>query len=161
METQSKVLVCGRYRLDLRYPLIMGIVNVTDDSFSGDGLGDDPRRAVAHGRRLVEEGAAMLDIGGESSRPGAEPISIERELARVLPVMEGLRDCGVPLSVDTVKPEVMSAVIAAGADMLAVVTDLFDAMDIRRRAGEFMQLFNRPEPTPEIRCADFTPQGAK
>jgi len=96
----------------------MGIVNVTADSFSGDGLAGEPQRAVAQGRRMVEEGAGMLDIGGESSRPGAEPMSVERELARVLPVIEGLRACGVPLSVDTVKPEVMAAAIAAGADMI-------------------------------------------
>ncbi|HTY98445.1 MAG TPA: dihydropteroate synthase [Rhodocyclaceae bacterium] len=118
MESKKFVLDCGRFRLDLQHPLIMGIVNVTDDSFSGDGLGADPRRAVEQGLRLVEEGAGMLDIGGESSRPGAEPVSVGQELARVLPVLEGLRDCGVPLSVDTVKPEVMAAAIAAGADMI-------------------------------------------
>lgn len=96
----------------------MGIVNVTDDSFSGDGLGNDAVRAIAHGRYLVEEGADILDIGGESSRPGAVPVTQEQEMARVLPVLEGLRDCGVPLSVDTVKPVVMQAALAAGADMI-------------------------------------------
>ena len=102
----------------------MGIVNLTDDSFSGDGLGADTARAIAHGRRLVEEGADMLDIGGESSRPGALPISQEQELARVLPVLEGLRDCGVPLSIDTLKPAVMQAALAAGADMINDITAL-------------------------------------
>lgn len=96
----------------------MGIVNVTDDSFSGDGLGAQTGRAIAQGRRLVEEGADILDIGGESSRPGALPVSLEQELARVLPVLEGLRDCGVPLSVDTLKPAVMQAALLAGADMI-------------------------------------------
>lgn len=96
----------------------MGIVNVTDDSFSGDGLRGDPRCAIDQGRRMVEEGAHLLDIGGESSRPGAAPVPAGQELDRVLPVIEGLRDCGVPLSVDTAKPEVMHAALAAGADMI-------------------------------------------
>jgi dihydropteroate synthase len=96
----------------------MGIVNVTDDSFSGDGLGGDAERAIAHGLRLVEEGAHLLDIGGESSRPGAPPVSARQELVRLLPVLAGLRDCGVPLSVDTLKAEVMREVLAAGADLI-------------------------------------------
>ncbi len=108
----------GHYRLSFARPLIMGIVNVTTDSFSGDGLAEDPRRAVDHGRRLVAEGADLLDIGAESSRPGAVPVPLEEELGRLIPVIERLRDCGVPLSVDTVKPEVMRAAIAAGAAMI-------------------------------------------
>ena len=96
----------------------MGIVNLTDDSFSGDGLSSDTGGAIAHGLRLIEEGAAILDIGGESSRPGAQPVSVQQELDRVLPVIAGLRDCGVPLSVDTLKSEVMRAALAAGADMI-------------------------------------------
>ena len=120
----SYLLRCGRFEIDLTRPRIMGIVNLTDDSFSGDGLGADTARAIAHGRRLVEEGADMLDIGGESSRPGALPISQEQELARVLPVLEGLRDCGVPLSIDTLKPAVMQAALAAGADMINDITAL-------------------------------------
>jgi len=111
-------LHCGRFSLSLEKPLIMGIVNLTDHSFSGDGLGGDPQRAITHGLRLVEEGAHILDIGAESSRPGAPPVSVQQELERLLPVMTGLRDCGVPLSVDTVKPEVMREVLAAGADMI-------------------------------------------
>jgi len=111
-------LDCGKYRIAFERPLIMGIVNVTADSFSGDGLADDPERAVAHGLRLVAEGADLLDIGAESSRPGAIPVSLAEELRRLIPVMERLRHCGVPLSVDTVKPEVMRAAIAAGAAMI-------------------------------------------
>lgn len=111
-------LHCGRFLLSLDQPLIMGIVNVTDDSFSGDGLGGDSARAVEQGLRLVGEGAHMLDLGGESSRPGAQPVSAQQELDRLLPVVEGLRDCGVPLSIDTLKPAVMRAVLAAGADMI-------------------------------------------
>lgn len=102
----------------------MGIVNLTDDSFSGDGLCGDAARAIEQGLRLVEEGAHLLDIGGESSRPGAQPVSAQQELDRLLPVVEGLLDCGVPLSVDTLKTEVMRAVLAAGADMINDITAL-------------------------------------
>jgi dihydropteroate synthase len=112
------LLRCGRFRLDLGRPQIMAIVNLTDDSFSGDGLHGGTRSAVEQGLRMIEEGADLLDIGGESSRPGAQPVSLQKELDRVLPVVEALRDCGRPLSVDTVKPEVMSAALAAGADMI-------------------------------------------
>ena len=96
----------------------MGIVNLTDDSFSGDGLRGHVDAAVAQGMRLVEEGADILDLGAESSRPGAVPVPAQQELERLLPVIDALRDCGVPLSVDTVKPEVMRAALAAGADMI-------------------------------------------
>jgi dihydropteroate synthase len=96
----------------------MGIVNLTDDSFSGDGMRGQAANAVAQGLRMVEEGAHILDLGAESSRPGAMPVSVQAELDRLMPVIEGLRDCGVPLSIDTVKPEVMRAAIAASADMI-------------------------------------------
>lgn len=109
---------CGRYLLDVRRPLLMGIVNLTDDSFSGDGWRGDAEAAIAHGLQLVEEGAHILDLGAESSRPGAQAIATRQEIDRLLPVLEGLASCGVPLSVDTVKPEVMRAVLAAGADMI-------------------------------------------
>ncbi|HEX5392618.1 MAG TPA: dihydropteroate synthase [Rhodocyclaceae bacterium] len=111
-------LQCGRYVLDLSRPLIMGIVNVTGDSFSGDGVLGNAARAIEQGYRMKEEGAHILDIGGESSRPGAAPVSIQEELDRVIPVVEGLARCGLPLSVDTVKPEVMAAALAAGADLI-------------------------------------------
>ena len=112
-------LNCGSYLLNLDRPLIMGIVNVTADSFSGDGhaqrgLSD----ALRHAEGLIAEGADMLDIGGESSRPGALPVSEAEELDRVIPLIEALRGCGLPLSVDTVKPGVMCAAIAAGADLI-------------------------------------------
>lgn len=109
---------CGRHVLNAERPLIMGIVNLTDDSFSGDGLHGDTEAAVAKGRRLVAEGAQILDLGAESSRPGAIPISGRQEIDRLLPVIDALRDCGAALSVDTVKPEVMRAALAAGADMI-------------------------------------------
>jgi dihydropteroate synthase len=114
-------LVCGRFRLPLARPLVMGIVNVTPDSFSDGGRYSDPARAVAHARQLVEEGADILDIGGESSRPGAQFVSMEEELRRVLPVIEALAGDGIPLSVDTVKPEVMRRAAAAGA---AIINDI-------------------------------------
>ncbi|MVW71620.1 MULTISPECIES: dihydropteroate synthase [unclassified Bordetella] len=111
-------LLCGRFELSLERPLVMGIVNITPDSFSDGGQHADTDAAVRHAHRLIEEGAHILDLGGESTRPGAEPVPAQAELARLLPVIEALRDCGVPLSVDTFKPEVMRAVLDAGADMI-------------------------------------------
>lgn len=111
-------LQCGRFELDLGRPLIMGILNVTPDSFS-DGTGETSlATALARADRMLEEGADMIDIGGESTRPGADPVPIQLELERVVPVVEALRGRGVPLSVDTFKPEVMRAALAAGADMI-------------------------------------------
>lgn len=104
--------------------LIMGVVNVTPDSFSDGGQYYDPAAAIAHGRQLVAEGADILDIGGESSRPGAAPVTADDEQARILPVIEGLRDCGVPLSVDTRHAATMRAAIAAGAGMINDITAL-------------------------------------
>lgn len=120
-------LLCGRFRLPLQHPLIMGIVNLTDDSFSGDGLQGDIHRAIDQGWRMVEEGAHILDLGAESSRPGASPVPAEQERDRLLPVIEGLRGCGVPLSVDTAKAEVMRAALEAGADMVNDIGALRDA----------------------------------
>lgn len=108
----------GRFELDLSRPLVMGIINVTPDSFSDGGKNLALDAGIAHARQLIAEGADMLDIGGESTRPGAEPVSLGDELARLLPLIEALRDCGVPLSVDTFKPAVMRAVLDAGADMI-------------------------------------------
>lgn len=97
----------------------MGIVNVTADSFSGDGHAHDSlSTALRHAERLIAEGADILDIGGESSRPGAVVVPEAEEVDRVVPLLESLRGCGVPLSVDTVKPGVMRAAIAAGADLI-------------------------------------------
>lgn len=114
----SQLWSCGRFELDLRQTRIMGIVNVTPDSFSDGGRHDTAELAIAHAHRLVAEGADILDIGGESTRPGAPAVSVADECARILPVIEGLRDIGVPLSIDTFKPEVMSAALDAGADII-------------------------------------------
>jgi dihydropteroate synthase len=100
----TSILHCGRFRLNLDRPLIMGIVNVTPDSFSEGGRFDTASKAIAHAEALIAEGADFIDIGGESSRPGAESVSVEEELRRVLPVVEALRDGPVPVAVDTVKP---------------------------------------------------------
>lgn len=116
--TNTAVWHCGRYQLALDRPLVMGIVNVTPDSFSDGGRYFDAERAIEHARQLLDEGADILDIGGESSRPGAQPVSVEDELSRVLPVIEALADAGVPLSIDTVKPAVMSRAVAAGASIV-------------------------------------------
>ncbi len=107
-----------RFRIDLARPKVMGIVNVTPDSFSDGGRHGDSGAALAHCERLLAEGADILDIGGESSRPGAAPVPVELELERVLPVVQGALRFGVPLSVDTVKPEVMQRVLDLGADIV-------------------------------------------
>jgi dihydropteroate synthase len=117
-------LQCGAFKLSLERPLVMGVVNVTPDSFSDGGLYASAQQAVAHARRLVEEGADILDIGGESTRPGSAPVALDEERQRVLPVLEALAGCGVPLSVDTRKPEFMLEAIAAGAAMINDVTAL-------------------------------------
>ena len=96
----------------------MGIVNVTPDSFSDGGLYASTNDAVHHATRLIEEGADILDIGGESTRPGSVPVSVEEELRRVLPVVQALANKNIPISVDTSKPEVMRATIKAGATMI-------------------------------------------
>lgn len=99
-------------------PLVMGIVNVTPDSFSDGGRHFLRDAAIAHAQQLIAEGADILDIGGESTRPGAQEVSAQEEMDRVLPVIEGLRAASVPLSIDTCKPEVMRAALAAGVHMV-------------------------------------------
>ena len=108
----------SRFEIDLSAPRVMGIVNVTPDSFSDAGAHADTASAIAHGERLLAEGADMLDVGGESTRPGAQPVPAEVELARVLPVLDALLKLGCPVSVDTRHAEVMRAVLAHGADII-------------------------------------------
>lgn len=115
-------LQAGRFTLSLQRPLIMGIVNVTPDSFSDGGKFFDSGRALDHAMQLIDEGADILDVGGESSRPGAQPVGLEEELRRILPVLEKLVELPVPVSVDTCKPEVMRRAAAAGA---AMINDIF------------------------------------
>lgn len=112
-------LDCNGRLLRLDRPRVMGIVNVTPDSFSDGGAHFDAEAAIAHGLQLAEAGADVLDIGGESTRPGAQDISVDEELRRVIPVIERLaKDTALPISIDTSKPEVMRAAIAAGAGMI-------------------------------------------
>ena len=123
---------CGAYQLTLNRPLVMGIVNVTPDSFSDGGRFIQTAAAIAHAKQLVQDGADILDIGGESTRPGATPVPLEEELRRVIPVIEGLCDIGVPLSIDTYKPAVMLAAIKAGVSIVNDVRALQepDALEI-------------------------------
>jgi len=108
----------SRYRIDLSRPRVMGIVNVTPDSFSDGGRHAAASAALAHCERLLRDGADILDIGGESTRPGTAPVPLDEELARVLPVVREAVRLGAPVSVDTYKPEVMRAVLDLGADII-------------------------------------------
>lgn len=116
--TPRAVLRAGRFDLALERPLVMGVVNVTPDSFSDGGRFHDPRKAVEQARRLVDEGADILDVGGESTRPGSLPVDVQEELRRILPVLDAMAGGPVPVSVDTSKPEVMRAAVDAGAAMI-------------------------------------------
>jgi dihydropteroate synthase len=120
-------LRCGHFNFDLSRPLVMGIVNVTPDSFSDGGLHLQRDAAQAHAHQLIAEGADILDIGGESTRPGAQPVSVQEELDRILPIIEALQGAPLAISVDTSKPEVMQAAIAAGVQMVNDINALQDA----------------------------------
>ena len=112
-------LDCGGRKLDLSRPAVMGILNITPDSFSDGGVFLSPDKAIAQALRMAEEGADIIDIGGESTRPGARPISAQEEIDRVLPVVEALhKKIPLPISIDTSKPEVMRAAVKAGAGMI-------------------------------------------
>lgn len=116
----------GRFAIDLRQPRIMGVVNVTPDSFSDGGEHADTASALAHCERLVREGADILDIGGESTRPGSPRLALREELDRVLPVIRGALGMGVPVSIDTYKPDVMRAALDAGVDIVNDVSGFRD-----------------------------------
>jgi dihydropteroate synthase len=115
-------LLCGRYRLTIAgahyRPLVMGILNVTPDSFSDGGQFASLDLAITRAEQMIADGVDIIDIGGESTRPGAAIVSVDEELGRIMPVVYALRDCGKPLSVDTRRPEVMREVIQAGVDMI-------------------------------------------
>jgi dihydropteroate synthase len=130
-------LQCATQKLNLSTPVVMGVVNVTPDSFSDGGQFLDRSKAIDHAKQLVAEGAAILDIGGESTRPGAAEVSVEEELRRVVPVVEALAGIGAVLSVDTSKPEVMKAAAAAGAGIINDVRALAlpGAMDAAAESG--------------------------
>lgn len=127
----------SRYRIDLSLPRVMGIVNVTPDSFSGDGQAAAADAAIARCERLVVEGADLLDIGGESTRPGADAVGAAHELSRVLPVLRRAVALGVPVSVDTSEPRVMQEALALGVDIVNDVRSL-------RRPGALKVLADHP-----------------
>ncbi len=120
----NKIIHCGPYRLSAERPLIMGIINATPDSFSGDGVALDVGRALAQAQQFIADGADILDVGGESTRPGSEQVSSDEELRRVIPVIEALSGLGVPLSIDTWKPEVMRIALSAGATLVNDINGL-------------------------------------
>jgi len=125
MNPNHASLMCGRHRLDLSYPRVMGILNVTPDSFSDGGRHVALDDALRHAERMLAEGAAMIDVGGESTRPGADPVSPQEELERVAPVVEALvRELDALVSVDTSCPEVMRESAALGAGMINDVRSL-------------------------------------
>lgn len=153
-------LDCAGRLLRLDRPRVMGIVNVTPDSFSDGGHHASVEAAVAHGLRLVDEGADILDIGGESTRPGAEPVDEATELARVLPVVEALASrTAVPISIDTTKPAVMRAALAAGAGMVNDVMALrsegaLEALAASRAAVVLMHMAGEPRTMQEAPAYD-------
>ncbi|MBI3570264.1 MAG: dihydropteroate synthase [Gammaproteobacteria bacterium] len=122
------VLDCGGRPLDLSRPVVMGILNITPDSFSDGGVFLSPEKAIAQALRMTEAGADIIDIGGESTRPGARPVSAQEEIDRVLPVVEALhKKTPLPISIDTSKPEVMRAAVKAGAGFINDVRALREA----------------------------------
>ena len=119
IQTKPTTWRCGRFLFDFakrNRPIVMGILNATPDSFSDGGKFRSPKDAIAQAERMLADGVDLIDIGGESTRPGAEPVGLQEELDRVLPVIEALKDCGVPLSIDTYKSETMRQALNAGVD---------------------------------------------
>lgn len=114
----SPIWQCGRYTLDTSRPLVMGILNLTPDSFSDGGQFIEPELAVQRALQMIADGADIIDIGGESTRPNAPKVSCCEELCRILPVIDALMDCGVPISVDTCKPYVMRETLKLGVDII-------------------------------------------
>ena len=139
MSTDLGVTVCGdrEFRWGER-TFIMGVLNVTPDSFSGDGLGGDIAATLAQARRLVAEGADIIDIGGESTRPESSPVSVDEELNRVIPVIEKLiKEITVPISIDTYKPDVARRALEAGAGMINDIWGLRRNTELARVAAEW------------------------
>ena len=115
MALPKKILRCGELSLDLSVPHVMGILNVTPDSFSDGGKHNGKAQAIAHAKQMIADGATVIDVGGESTRPGASIVEVEEEIRRVVPVVEALAELGVVISIDTSQPEVIQAAVAAGA----------------------------------------------
>lgn len=134
-----------RFKIELDNPKVMGIVNVTPDSFSDGGQFRSTQAALAHCEALIAAGADILDIGGESSRPGAMPLPLDEELARVLPVVAGAVSLGVPVSVDTYKPEVMRAVLDLGADIINDIRALQGQGETAQAKSALQIVVNHPD----------------
>ena len=115
MALPNKILRCGERSLDLSVPHVMGILNVTPDSFSDGGKHNGKAQAIAHAKQMIADGATVIDVGGESTRPGASIVEVEEEIRRVVPVVEALAELDVVISIDTSQPEVIQAAVAAGA----------------------------------------------
>ena len=115
MALPKKILRCGELSLDLSVPHVMGILNVTPDSFSDGGKHNGKAQALAHAQQMIADGATVIDVGGESTRPGASVVEVEEEIRRVVPVVEALAELDVVISIDTSQPEVIQAAVAAGA----------------------------------------------
>lgn len=159
IEISPETLLCGRYILPLRgsRTLVMGVLNVTPDSFSDGGRYASLDLALSHAEQMIADGVDIIDIGGESTRPGAPAVSIGEELDRVMPLLFALRDCGKPLSIDTRRPAVMREALAAGADMvndvagfrseesLAAVSESDCALCIMHMLGEPQTMQVAPE----------------
>ena len=155
----TAILHCGKDVLDLALPRVMGILNVTPDSFSDGGRFRDPRQALEHARAMIADGADIIDIGGESTRPGATPVAEAEELARVIPLVEALAGSGAIISVDTVKPGVMRAAITAGAGMVNDVCALraegaIDAVAASGVAVCLMHMLGEPRTMQNDPCYD-------
>lgn len=139
MPLPNKILKCGHLELDLSVPHVMGILNVTPDSFSDGGKHNGKAQAVAHAKQMIADGATVIDIGGESTRPGASPVTVEEEICRVVPVVEELAKLNVVISIDTSQPAVIQAAVKAGAHIWNDVRAL-----TRPQALETAALLNIP-----------------
>ena len=159
-ETETRVWRCCGQQIPLARTLVMGIVNVTPDSFSDGGQWFEADRAVAHGLELVAEGADLLDIGGESTRPGAAVVEESEELRRILPVIRALAErCGVPVSVDTRRPAVARAALDAGAcivnDIMPFAGDAAMAVAVRDTEAGVVLMHMRGTPLTMAQAADY------
>lgn len=148
----------SNHRIDLSWPRVMGIVNTTPDSFSDGGQFADANAALDHCKRLIDEGADILDIGGESSRPGSAPVSLEQERRRVLPVLEAALALGRPVSIDTTKPELMAQALALGVDIINDINALnapgaIDVVAAHRSCGVCLMHMQGDPQTMQARAA--------
>jgi len=151
----ARAFRCGRFTFALTRPLVMGILNVTPDSFADGGRYVERERALAHAMQMRDDGADLIDIGGESSRPGASPVTESEELDRVLPIVEALAAAGFPLAVDTRKPAVMRAAAAGGAVMINDIGALTapGAIEVCAESGVGVCLMHMQREPPTMQAA--------